>query len=68
MSLNDTNQVLATRDVNAPDGSSPAAEEGEKPAAAGGPKSLDYHRQMLQSKLSDGSYVVPCSTWWLTRC
>ena len=50
-----TNAILSDRDINAPINDD-AKDASSKPA--GPTKSLDYHRQMLQSKLSENSYVI----------
>ncbi|KAL3425878.1 hypothetical protein PVAG01_02669 [Phlyctema vagabunda] len=55
MSANNTN-VLADRDVNA---------QQDKTATEGDVKSMEYHRQVLQSKLDEGqgsTYISPSDT------
>lgn len=49
------NAILSDRDVNAPLGDDVVKDASSK--TAGPTKSLDYHRQMLQSKLSEDGYA-----------
>jgi hypothetical protein len=51
-----SNNILTDRDTNAQIArSSPAAEGGDKV------KSMEYHRQVLESRVQDGKYVVDLS-------
>ena len=48
-----SSNVLADRDVNAAAAQQPANENAKVDV-----KSMEYHRQVLQSKLDEGKYVV----------
>jgi hypothetical protein len=46
-----SSSILADRDVNATAEKQPASKDGKEV------KSMEYHRQVLQSKLDEGQYV-----------
>ncbi len=49
-----SNNILADKDINAPTN----IEIHNKDGGKGDVKSMEYHRQILQSKLDEGQYVV----------
>ncbi|KAH0555887.1 hypothetical protein GP486_006172 [Trichoglossum hirsutum] len=57
-SANPSPAVLSDRDINT---SAPKSDDGE-PSAAGSKKALEYHRQMLQSKLKGEEYGTTTTT------
>ena len=57
MSSNDGSRPLALRDVNAPISPSKESHKLPEKVTKEEPKSMDYHRQILQNKLAEDKYV-----------